>query len=389
MNNPLQQLLADAQAHIPFYREYWGDHGIDARRLQEPEILARLPVLTKDELKQRGSDRLVDPRYPRESLASLTTSGSTGQPLRVWRDKATLRRRQLRTFAGLRFAGHRPWHRFVWLELMHPDYPKKVTLIHRLLRIRYMDLGMPPAQLLADYASSGADLVYGQFSALLLIAQGLAARPDLPRPRPRVVVGYGEQISMRTREQIESGLGAPISEFYGNTEVGLIACRRPGDAAYRTLGDDLLLEFLPASETPGYERLIVTMLRGGPMTFIRYDTGDLVRRDHSLAGSPIVEIAGRQLDFLSFPDGSKVAPFQIDFVMDEIAGVRQYRLVQQADMSIDLHVEVDPADREGTVTRARKLAGDIWKGQVELRVHAYDELPQGTGKLRFIQSLVR
>jgi len=378
MTTRLQQLLSEARAHVPLYRELWAGCG---------ENLAGLPVLSRQTLREFGAERLLDTRYSIDALSSTTTSGSTGEPLRIWRDEATLRRRQLRTFSGLWHVGHRPWQRFLWLELLVPGDRRKTSLTRRLLRISYLDLAASEPEIVREYCSSRADLVYGQFSALLLIAQGLS--PGMPRRRPSIVVGFGEQLTAGARLQIESAFGTPLTEFYGIAEVGLIACRRPGQREFRQVGRDLLLEFLPAEDAPGYERLLVTTLVAGPMPFIRYDTGDLVRRDLAAPGQPIIEISGRSLDFLALPDGRRVAPYRIDLVLDEIAGLLQYRLIQQEDMSIDLHVELGGQDNSRTQEQIRSELEPVFDRLVPLRIHVHAQLPQTGGKLRLIQSLVR
>jgi phenylacetate-coenzyme A ligase PaaK-like adenylate-forming protein len=179
---------------------------------------------------------------------------------------------------GLWHLGFRPGQRFLWLKRLPPGDATRPSLLRRLARLSYVNVEQDPRAVVEQYRAQRPDLVYGQLSALVMLCEGIDSGN---RPGPSLVVGFGEQLMPGSRKLVKAKLGADLSEIYGTTEAGLVAVRRPDATCYEVARPDLLLEFLPAEDAPGFERLIVTTLGGGFMPFIRYDTGDLAQPDHT------------------------------------------------------------------------------------------------------------
>jgi len=383
----LTTLLAMAKQYIPYYRQKWREAGIDAANLDPARDFQQLPIVQKADLRRFAVEDRLDQRFELEHLQMESTSGSSGEPFQVFLDAASLRRRQLRTMRGLWHSGYRPGQRFLWLKRLPTDRITRPSLLRRIAGMSFVNVLLDPATVLEQYYSRRPSVLYGQQSALMMLAEGIDVER---RPRPSIIVGFGEQLTPSIRNLVQARLGADITDFYGTTEVGLIAVHRPGDDSYRMMQPDLLYEYLPTEDVPGYERLIVTTLGGGAMPFIRYDTGDLVKRDHSRPGRPIVAIGGTKLDFLTMRSGQRIGPYLVDHAIYQIPGLKKYRVVQQADHSIDLYMSMTggraTADVERDATTA--MAGICGPG-LELRL---SELAESQGasapKLRVIQSHV-
>jgi len=81
----LGDILEFAWNHVPFYREYWGDHRLEFRRPKAIEELERYPVLPKEVFRANGA------RIQPDNLNSIrhlpwTTGGTTGEPVHYKRD---------------------------------------------------------------------------------------------------------------------------------------------------------------------------------------------------------------------------------------------------------------------------------------------------------------
>ncbi len=369
---------------MPFYRQFWHEAGVDVDRLDLPADLAQLPVVHKADYRRFPKESWLDPRFNPQTLGKESTSGSSGQPFQVFIDRGTLWRRQRRTVAGLWHCGYRPGQRLLWLKHVPGGRFRRASLLRRLARLTYINAADEHDTVLAQYRTQQADVVYGPLSALVLLAEGVGAGP---KPSPSVIVGFGEQLTSSVRKLITTRLGADVSDFYGTTEVGLIAVRRPDEAHYRILQPDLLYEYLPADDAPGFERLVVTNLGGGAMPFIRYDTGDLVRRDHTRPDLPIVAMAGREMDFLTMRDGRRISPHRVDDGLFEIAGLTQFRIVQQADGTVDLYVVIGNRPAADVIRDANDALFRLCGPDLILRTTEQAEpAPVARAKLRIIQS---
>jgi phenylacetate-CoA ligase len=374
--------LLHAQRAIPLYRNLWSSHGVDVRDLNLPADLHRLPVLTKQHLRAAGVEARLDPRFTRARLASSSTSGSTGEPMTLLLDKASRRRRQARFLRALLAAGYRPGQRLMLVSSRAEHSIRKVSPWARLLRWHYVDLYEGTAALLQAYERIRPHVLYAPLHALLLL--GDALRASSCRHRPAHVVSTSEQLLPSAQRHLTELFGTSVTDFYGLTEVGLVAWRLAGTARYEVVSNSFLLEFLPHSAEPrGFDRLLITELRGGAMPLYRYDSGDLVRR-RTPQEDAIVEIAGKQLDFLQLPDGEQISPYLVDRILGEMPGVSAYRVVQQPDLALEVSaVTSDPAVLE----RARAALQTLCRGQLPLTLLRLDALAVTGHKARPIQSL--
>src|SRR5258706_5759216 len=67
--------------HVPYYRQRYGSPGLDFTKLQFPDALEHLPLLTKSDVRTSGSSLIAENR--RVPLFSGNTNGKTGNPPKV------------------------------------------------------------------------------------------------------------------------------------------------------------------------------------------------------------------------------------------------------------------------------------------------------------------
>ena len=85
----VRETVAYASEHVPYYRELFAQEDIDPREIRTGDDLARLPVVSRDEVRaDSGRFRSMDPRV-RQGL-TLQSSGTTGRPLDLFHDRRTV-----------------------------------------------------------------------------------------------------------------------------------------------------------------------------------------------------------------------------------------------------------------------------------------------------------
>ena len=110
----LRRIVGSAARHVPWYRDCYRTLGIDAATLEFPQDVARLPAITKADVRA-GGNAFLSERRERPVFAS-STSGTTGTPLTLYQDLFAINQenafiwRQLR-WAGLQKGGRRAWIR--------------------------------------------------------------------------------------------------------------------------------------------------------------------------------------------------------------------------------------------------------------------------------------
>jgi phenylacetate-coenzyme A ligase PaaK-like adenylate-forming protein len=337
----LERAIADAVRHIPLYRGLWADANASAApraRFLDKAILRASPL----------EDRLHAGRRSR-SLTSELSSGSSGQPLTIYSDRSALWARRFAFLRALLHCGYRPGERLLLLTSRRPPRDSRLTNWH------YASIGEDTALLARRAADLAPRILYGPLSTLELLAEQVTEH--LPRlPSLRLVVTTAEQLTDERRRTLERAFGVPVADFYGMSEFGLVAYRRPGDDAYRPARPSLVLEFAGVPHDRAVEQLVVSDLAERTCPLLRYDTGDLVRRDRTRVGRPLLEFAGRSFDCILMPNGERISPYRIDVALEHLPDLKGFEVVQQPDLSIDVTIDVPAAAAEPT---RRAIAGKL------------------------------
>src|SRR5262249_10523434 len=104
--NKTTRLLQHCYEHVPYYRERWKAADIHWRDIRSREDYARLPLLTKNDI--RGNyERLIAEPYRGRTMRK-TTGGSTGQPLAFEYTRESYERRMAVMMRGYAWAGALP-----------------------------------------------------------------------------------------------------------------------------------------------------------------------------------------------------------------------------------------------------------------------------------------
>ena len=350
----LESVLVSAYQHVPFYRESMRSVGYDpARDYQGPEDLARLPIITKQILRQRGPTAFVMEGSDLSSSFSDATSGSTGIPLHVYRapyERAVQIAKWLRV---LFLNGYSVHHKV--MSLSSPKrLPEGQSTLQRLglLRRLAVDYRLPARDAVDILMQYRPDVLYGNRVHLDLMALELGRRGVRPEGL-RLLVGTGEVIRDSSRRLYREGFGVELVESYGSVEVGVMAHETPENDGLHLCEDLTYFEFLDESGKPVLPgepgRVVVTDLMGRLMPFIRYDIGDLAvfeRRNGGENGAAVrrlTRIVGREEDYVLLPDGTRRSAHDFFEVLNRYEDIVQFRIVQRKRDRFQVSVVADEA----------------------------------------------
>jgi phenylacetate-CoA ligase len=354
----LRKIVLDAAEHVPFYRRHWKQAGVDLTRLASAVHLEFLPVVRKADLLACAPEERLDRRFLGLEMRGDFSSGPTGQPFEVPADRRTLRRRRMRFLRALCDVGYSPGERLMLIAA--PPFPIGAAF----LRWKYADVRLGEEAVFSKFAKSKPHVLYGPLSSLTLLARRLLATPSV-KWRPRVVVSTAEQLTEDQRSLLETAFNARVADFYGTTELGLVAYSKPGVSGYQMLTNEFHVELLPATpgKRGGPERFVVTDLMPGAMPLIRFDTGDLVRRR-----------AEPEQEFIPMPRGSAFATATLARslaaapVMEFIEEPGRFERKQRAacvqsmpEVRAPVSLPVRPVDRTPRPAFVpREAGGDVW-----------------------------
>jgi phenylacetate-CoA ligase len=211
----------------------------------------------------------------------------------------------------------------------------------------------------------------------------------------KIALACGEMIGSSTRKLIADGLNAEVFQAYGVSEAGGIAWECSNHSGYHLNADSSIVEFLRDGEQvsagePG--EVCVTNLWRKPTPIIRYRVGDIATHvDDECScgrGLPLIkDIQGRIVDFILAKDGNCISPFRVMFMLEDIAGVAQYKVVQKSDSSIDVFVRAEQTVAVEPLAEALRQCCRELFGDMPLNVRLVDKIENPAGqKFRVVES---
>lgn len=419
----LTRLLAAAR-QSGFYKPIIGGRDPAALRLSD------LPVTRKEQLMARFDDWVTEPGLELDELRSFIadpgnigqafqgrytvweSSGSQGAPgifvqdataLAVYDSLEFLRRRapcpgpawfdpwgatDIKVFIGAT-DGH--FASTVSIERLKRWNPLLASTMHSLsfmqpmARLReQLQLIDPP--IIATYPSV----------AVMLAEEHLAGRLSIS---PREIWTGGETLTPAMRALITEAFGCGMANSYGASEFLSLASECPHGRLHLN-SDWAILESVDddgepvAPGTTGATTLL-TSLANHVQPIIRYDLGDRIALHDAPCPCgtrlPVIQVEGRSGDVvhLGTPGAgqAKVSGLALTSLLESVAGLSDFQLIQQAPDELMLHTELPPSSAKAILDRARSALQGFLKrqGAQGVRIHCHAGRPSlraRNGKVR-------
>jgi len=325
---------------------------------------AELPIAKKADFLDVEPSRRISSRFRLSDLYFESTSGSTGQPFTMFFDRADWVRRRIRFVRALFACSYYMGQSMMLLS------SRRSSRLMKLARWHYVDLRCDATAMRTHYTALFPDVLYGPLSSLVLLAEQLSSIEYIPH-RPRLIVSTAEQLTASRRQFLQQVFGCTVADFYGSTELGLVAWRSADAHRYRVAEHDFYFEFEPIPDQPGLEKLIVTDLHARAMPMIRFDTGDVVRRAVN-APHEIEEFVGREIDCIKLPSGQTLSPYELTSALEKITAVERYQVIQRADTTIDVYV-LASQNESSVLTQARSIVAGLCKDELKVTAYRWQE----------------
>jgi phenylacetate-CoA ligase len=365
----------------PFFRERLG--GIDIDRLDEPEMWAKIPLLTKDALRQIPAERFHDEFCvaPRAEVVEYWRSGGvTGRPLFYPRSAADMEysiRCFRRAFAVIGATAD---------DLVHVSFPLGIHPVAHLYARAAEDLGIGTI-----WCGSGSntpslnqlELIrelkptiwagmasYGIHLANLAEAQGI----DLAASSVRKIIVAAEPLSPAKRQKLERSWGAEVSDQFGMTEGALVSVQAPRHDGLHVWSDLFLCEVVDeATGEPVPEgtvgSLVITPLFNNNVTpFLRWSSGDLVSITRPAGGDqpwsifPLMRHARRTVGFFKVR-GVNINHSELEDLMFFNQGITDFKAeVSNAESGLDvLRLFIEPKQGVDVDALQQGIRADVLK----------------------------
>jgi phenylacetate-CoA ligase len=393
----LQDLLRYVHAHNRFYRERLRKEGATPEDVRSFSDYARLPLLTKDDLRDRAAD-LLSEGLDAATLLRKRTGGSTGIPVHLYWDPAAVQAKAALTMR------HDAWAGFLVAArkaALWGDVEPRTTLWRRLTgvlhdRTVYLDTLEMDERTTLEFVDAirrtRTRLLFGHGHSIYWLARFVREHGirDLSFDG---IISSAEMLPPEERRVVEEAFGDVVFDRYGCEEVGLVASECPAHDGLHVAAEGVHLELLEGSGgEPG--RVIVTDLLNRATPLLRYDIGDLAT---SAAGPcacgrglpRIGRVVGRTSDILHSPEGKRISGISLlDTVTIHIPGFRQVQVVQDAVDELTFSVVKDARFSEASLRMLADAVARYFGPTMRHRVVFVPAVPL-TGRGKFQYSVCR
>jgi phenylacetate-CoA ligase len=387
----LGDILEFCWEHVPFYREFWGDHGVSVERPCSFEDLEAYPILTKDLIKCNWE------RIKSDILRSIphklnSTGGTTGSPLKYYQDLRVWAFNQAFNLWGWGQAGY-SFGDPVGVIAGYSLIPRSLKLSDRfryLLERKLTLSGVHMDKALAmEYHRKlnifEARYLYGYPSAISLFASYLK-QEGLRLPHVRAIITTAEMLQPHYKKNIEETLGCPVWDHYGCNDGGIMSYECSLHKGYH-YNDLLVIVEIHQKNPNGSGRLLITNLWNRSMPFIRYENGDSVSlsRYPCPCGQPfplIKSVEGRTADILTFSNGRNLSGPALTLIFRDME-IDGWQVVQRAKNMIEISILSSGGIKQEEYNYIRKVFETHVGENVKVKVSSVSELKAtASGKLK-------
>lgn len=387
-----------AGATVPYYRDLFADIGFDPDRLtNDPAYFAKIPLLTKDIIREQG-DRLLREDHASHRKHVCKTGGSTGPSANILYDQRGADWSSAVTRLARAMVGAGPLRSELHLAAEFGDpipFGDRVREQVKCLANNRFNLTF------ATFSKAELDriwqrilkirpyLIHGHPSTLHQLAVHLETRGIRADAKPafQVFESSGEALSATQRELITRVFGCRVVNRYGLAEAGVVAYQLDRERDIMRVFDPVVwpeivdVEFgSELASDPGDQtgELVVTALTNRLMPLLRYRTGDLASLRESDGGFELQRVIGRVHDVIDLA-GTPVPTHYVQDVLDRIGGVREFQVERSEHRPVFRIVPESSASMEKIERGLRKH----WQASIDVEFVEMESLKRQGWRSKF------
>lgn len=379
----LCNILEYCWSNVPFYREFWGDHGVSSARLKDLDELQRYPVLTKD-IFRANADRVRPINLDSIPHIPKATGGTTGQPVQYTMDKEQWVLTEAFHLWGWTLAGYNfgdPVGVIAGGSLV-PDRITFKSKARSFLQQRTFLFGVSMDRRRAlEYhrllADKKIEFLYGYPSVIYLFSKHLFEAGQ-KLPHLRAVVTTAEMLQRQYRDGIKNFLGVPVFDNLGCNDGGFESyeCSLHRGLHYNDL-QSVLEEDQPSTDRHT-GRLLISNLWNKSTPFVRFENGDMVSLAKDACGCgrsfPLIAgVQGRTADILTFGNGQSLSGPALTLIFANMQ-LDGWQVVQTGEYSLEVRLCTDRSPRSEDVKHIQNVLRTYLDNEIAISIKPVKEL---------------
>lgn len=396
-------IVSHAYQTVPYYKQLFDTYGIRVTDIQSLDDAKKIPLLTKDDIKN-NFNALISSKFTRKELVLGGTSGTTGTPLKVLWDQNTCI-----------YTNAVDWRQKAWGGIYYGDKiaqllgrpvvstkKKKKPFwqmdhIHNQLWMSSFHLSDDNIIHYVDKLSSYKPAaIEGYPSTLYILAESMN-RNNIVCPM-KAAFSSSETLLPFQKEEIEKAFSCNLYDFYGLAERTVFATEcefHNGKHLNHEYGYAEIVNDAGNSVATGEKGYLVsTSLQNYGMPMIRYKTTDITQFKSSTCECgrhmPRIEnITTKAEDIVVTPDGRMISASILTHPFKMANGISKSQIIQEQINHIRLKLVTDERfnkNEENTLLEnLRYRVGD----NINISIERVTDIPRTkSGKYRWVISKV-
>ncbi|MBU7016449.1 MAG: phenylacetate--CoA ligase family protein [Theionarchaea archaeon] len=328
----LRYIVRYAYENSHFYRNKFRECGITPLDIHTLEDLRKIPTVTKAELR-KNFPQVISKGFTEETCTTESTSGSTGERIKILHDDNALVRYGVNLLRGHMALGLKPYHKtaYVRYKPVNPNPLEKMGFF----KFYHIFSDLAPGIIIKKLKEISPFTINCYPTVMYLLAKQILDE-DVRFLSPHHIVTWSEKLTPRVRETVEEKFGCPVYDQYGAYEFHSVAfeCQRK---RMHINADTLIMEFLKNGEpvSPGERgEIVMTNLWNRAMPFIRYEIGDIGAFSDDICecgrGLPLIdELEGRIEDSCQTITGEVVLPSRVITLFYPYEEIDAFQVIQR------------------------------------------------------------
>ncbi|QQG38487.1 MAG: phenylacetate--CoA ligase family protein [Candidatus Woesearchaeota archaeon] len=382
----LKEIVKHAYETVPYYNKKFKEYKVKPDDIKTLKDIKKLPILTREDVFNNFPNNIVSNSYIKTHQKGLTlgyTGGSSGNPLKFYKDSLTMSMLLACQWRGWSYGGYKIGDKiallggsslvpFLGSSLKSKFKLKFSSFIKRMLPLSAYTLDEETMNVyIKKLIKYKPDIIIGYPSALKVLAEHIESK-NIMTINPKSVHVTSEMLFQDQRKAIEKNFNCKVFDGYGSGEAIVSAFECEQHNGLHLTAETGITEII------GNE-MIVTSILNKATPFIRYKIGDkskFINRECS-CGRPlplIDHIQGREGDFLIGKNNRKVSTVGLTLMFGQ-AKVKEYQLIQESKNKIIVRIVKDK-DYSNKKTEYITNSLERWLGNgIDIDIQFVDKIP--------------
>ena len=382
----LKKIINYAWKYVPFYKQYWGQHGFSPEHFNCIADISLIPFIDKTTVRT-FSDEFLSRKYSKKILTKSYSGGTTGVPTAFYLNKYFTKPREI-AYSLYYYWKYYKYYRGIQKVAIIRGFRIDEQLVQR--KIFWFKNKREPGLFFSSFHISEENYYYyilklkeyspsyikAYPSSIVALCLLMERHGDYGIPGLKAVICSSETIYDWHRSLIKKMLGVEIYSFYGHSEK--LCC------AYQNKDEMIFPPFYGYVEFQKCDdnlfEIVATTYEHNAFPLIRYRTSDIVEMN----ASHVRKILGRKQDFVYDKNGDIRIFTCEEELFFGIDGIMAYQYVQNQMGLLELHIETNNEFSESSLTIIQKRGKECFDN-IDINIELVSSIPRtSSGKFRYL-----